>query len=353
MGLRLLHALVVWSVALVTAVSTVCCNHGTQGQADTGVTSSAMSRPATSRASIGTLPAIGSRSRFEYTQIHMGVPVRLVVYATDETAAVNACRAAYARVRQIDDAASDYKKTSELNRLIVDAVGKPVKVSDDLWALLSESQRLWEISDGAFDITVGPLVQLWRAARQTKQLPSSEDIEEAKKRVGWRHVQLNEADRTVRLAIPGMKLDLGGIAKGYAGDQAIKVLQSHGVGSALYEGGGDIVVSGAPPGSDGWRIALKYSGEEMPQELTLADAAVSTSGDTEQYVAIGGKRYSHVVDPRTGIGLTSRSMGTVSGPRGIWTDGLSKVVTMVDEAKRAGVLKAYPGTRAWVRTVHE
>jgi thiamine biosynthesis lipoprotein len=283
----------------------------------------------------------------------MGVPVRLVVYASDETAAVNACRAAYGRIRQIDDAASDYKKTSELNRVVAEAATRPVKVSDDLWTLLVESRRLSELSDGAFDITVGPVVQLWRTARQTKKLPDAAEIEEAKKRVGWRHVDLNEADRTVRLGIPGMKLDMGGIAKGYAGDQAIAVLREQGIGSALYEGGGDIVVSGAPPGAAGWRIALRYSGEEMPKELTLADAAVSTSGDTEQYVEIGGKRYSHVVDPKTGIGLTSRSMGTVSGPRGIWTDGLSKVVTMVDEGKRADVLKAYPGTRAWVRTVHE
>jgi thiamine biosynthesis lipoprotein len=283
----------------------------------------------------------------------MGVPVRLVVYATDENAAVNACRAAYARVKQIDDIASDYRKTSELNQLCARAATQPVRVTDDLWTLLKESQRLSQVTDGAFDITVGPLVQLWRAARKSGQMPKPEEIEAAKKLVGWQKVQLNDADHTVKLALPDMKLDLGGIAKGYAGDQAMIVLKQHGIQSALFEGGGDIVLSDAPPNAPGWRIALRYSGDQMPKELTLANCAVSTSGDTEQFVEINGKRYSHVVEPKTGMGLVNRSMATVTAPLGIHTDGLSTALTLVGEAKANEVLKAYPGARGWVRTVHD
>src|SRR5207247_2108643 len=144
-----------------------------------------------------------------------------------EPAAVNACRAALKRVGEVDQAASDYVVNSELNRLCATATTRPVRLSDDLFTLLSESQRLAELSDGAFDCTVGPYVQLWRRARKEKALPAAQEIEGASKLVGWRKLQLDPANRTARLAVAGMKLDLGGIAKGYAGDCAIATLREH------------------------------------------------------------------------------------------------------------------------------
>jgi thiamine biosynthesis lipoprotein len=301
----------------------------------------------------GTTRAATTRAleRFEYSQIHMGVRTRLVVYATDETAAVNACRGAFARVAQVDRAASDYLKTSELNRLCTTAATRPVKLSDDLFALLSEAQRLSELTDGAFDITVGPYVQLWRQARKDKRLPDPQALAEAGKRVSWRKVKLDPANRTARLEVSGMKLDLGGIAKGYAGDCAVQTLREHGIMSALFEAGGDIVLSDAPPGTDGWIIELEDAGPNMPKELTLSNCGVSTSGDTMQFVEIEGKHYSHVVDPRTGMGLTTRMMGTVVAPKGIWSDGLSKAVYLIGEDKMAELIKHYPGARAYVRVV--
>jgi thiamine biosynthesis lipoprotein len=290
--------------------------------------------------------------RFEYSQIYMGVRTRLVVYAADESQAINACRAAFARVGEVEAAASDYRKDSELNRLCATAATRPVKLSDDLYALLSESRRLSELSDGAFDVTVGPYVQLWRKARREKKLPSPAEIEAASKRVGWRKLEIDPVNRTARLAVAGMKLDLGGIAKGYAGDCAIATLREQGIASALFEAGGDIVVSGSPPGTDGWTIELVDAGPETPRELTLHDCAVSTSGDTEQFVEIDGKRYSHVVDPHTGIGLTTRAMATVVAPKGIWSDGLSKPAEMLPSEKRVELLKHYPGARAYVRILH-
>ena len=343
MGLHRNWFSVAATVAALLAVAGASCDSSRpQGQPASGVTPTA-----------ATIPTSQPLSRFEYAQIHMGVPVRLVVYATDENAAVNACRAAYARVKVIDDAASDYKKTSELNQLVATAATRPVKVSDDLWTLLKESQRLSAVTDGAFDITVGPVVQLWRKARESKRLPDEKEVEAARERVGWQKVQLDDAGRTVKLAVPGMKLDLGGIAKGYAGDEAMKVLNAHGIRSALFEGGGDIVVSDAPPGAPGWKVGLRHSGDRMPAELTIENCAVSTSGDTEQFVEIDGTRYSHVVDPATGRGLTSRSMATVRAPLGIYTDGLSTAATLVGEDRVHELLKHYPGAEAWVRTVRD
>jgi thiamine biosynthesis lipoprotein len=292
-----------------------------------------------------------SLSRFEYAKIYMGVRTRLIVYATDESAAVNACRAAFDRVGQVEQAASDYRKDSELVLLGTAAVTQPVRLSDDLWNLLSESLRIAELSDGAFDPTVGPYVQLWRKARREKRLPAPEQIAEAGNVVGWRKLTLDPQAHTARLAVAGMKLDLGGIAKGYAGDCAIRTLREQGIRSALFEAGGDIVVSDAPPGEEGWKIELVDAGPDMPSVVTVTNCGVSTSGDTEQFVEIGGKRYSHVVDPHTGIGLTTRSMSTVIAPKGIWSDGLSKPAEMLPGEKVAELLKRFPGTKAYVRVL--
>ena len=293
--------------------------------------------------------AAGPLSRYEYAKIYMGVRTRLVVYATDETAAVNACRAAFDRVGQVEAAASDYYLKSELIALGKTATTRPVKLSDDLFALLSEAQRIAQLSSGAFDVTVGPYVKLWRQARKDKKLPTPEAMAEAAQRVGWQKITINSQARTATLAVPGMQLDLGGIAKGYAGDCAIRTLREHGIQSALFEAGGDIVLSDPPPGQTGWTIELVDAGPDMPRTLTLANCAVSTSGDTEQYVEIAGQRYSHVVDPKTGIGLTTRAMSTVVAPKGIWSDGLSKPAEMLPPEKLEAFLQHFPGTRAYVR----
>jgi thiamine biosynthesis lipoprotein ApbE len=164
-------------------------------------------------------------SRFEYTQIHMGVAVRLAVYAPDEARAKQACAAAFARVAQLEDVASDYRPSSELMRFCAhfDTADAPaLRISDDLWKMLAHAQMVSQKSHGAFDVTVSPIVKLWRQSRQSKVLPTREQIRQAKWLVGWRKLQLNTTNQTARLLVPGMRLDLGGIAKGYAGDEAIK-----------------------------------------------------------------------------------------------------------------------------------
>lgn len=300
-----------------------------------------------------TQPAVATSqpTRFEYSKIYMGMKTRLVVYASDETQAVNACRAAFARVGEIDQVASDYHKDSELMRLCATAADKPVPLSNDLYTLLTESQKFARLSNGAFDITVGPYVQLWRKARKDKALPTPEAVAAAGKFVGWQKLEIDPAAHTAHLAIPGMKLDLGGIAKGYAGDCAIQILRENGITSALFEAGGDIVTSDAPPGTDGWKIELVDAGPDMPKSLAVHNAAVSTSGDTMQFVEINGKHYSHVVDPHTGIGLTSRSMATVVAPKGLWSDPLSKPATMLTADQLTELLRHYPSTQVYVRVL--
>jgi len=298
-----------------------------------------------------TQPILTPLSRFDYVQYRMGMPARLTLYAKDRDAADIAARAAYHRVTELDEMASDYKKNSELMKLCARAGGPPVKVSDELFHLLQKSNELAERSHGAFDCTAGPLIQLWRQARKTGQLPTQQQIDAAMQLVGWKKMKLDPADKTVQLAVPGMRLDLGGIAKGYAGDVVASTLRENGVSSALWEMGGDIVVSDPPPdNSAGWRIEIMPTeGSTTHRSVTIHNCGISTSGDTEQYVIIGGKRYSHIVDPRTGWALTNRIWVTIIAPKGTESDGLSTACSVLEPHEAEALVKSFAGAKIYVR----
>ena len=283
----------------------------------------------------------------------MGVQARLVLYAADSAHARAAAVAAFDRIAELDGIMSDYRGDSELMRLCARAGEGPVPVSRDLFEVLSLAHHLSELSDGAFDVTIGPLVRLWREARRSGRLPDPQQLEDARARVGRHLMILDAADRTVELLARGMLLDLGGIAKGYAADAAVDVMRQRGVRSALVEFGGDVVASGPPPGTKGWPVSAPLAQAEEAS-WTIADEAVSTSGDTQQFVEIDGVRYSHVVDPRTGIGLTSRAAATVIAPHGALSDALATTLSvMAPDAGRELVEKHYPDVVAYVRVVGE
>jgi len=250
--------------------------------------------------------------RFEQVEPHMGTLVRITIYARD----ASVMKPAFARIAELDEELSDYRPLSELNRLCR-THGEAVRVSDDLFRVLEAAQKLSALTDGAFDVTVGPVTHLWR----TGKLPD----EAATSRVGWRNLALDRAHRTATLKVAGMQLDLGAIAKGYAADEALKVLKSLGVKRALIAVSGDIVAGDAPPGTHGWKIGLEPAGGE----ILLRNAAVSTSGDEEQSRTIGGVRYSHIIDPRTGRGLTSPIAVTVVARRGLDADPIATAVSVM------------------------
>jgi FAD:protein FMN transferase len=280
----------------------------------------------------------------------MGVPTRLVVHAANETLAAIACQNAFARVAELEDVMSDYRPTSELMRLCDRAGRGPVRISDELFTVLSRAQELARQTDGAFDVTVGPYSQLWRRAREDGRLPSERELQEASRLVGWRKLRLDPQRKTATLETPGMRLDLGGIGKGYAGDQALQVLERHGITSALYEAGGDIVVSNSPPNTLGWMVDVIDPREAgKSQQVPLANAAVSTSGDTEQFIEIGGVRYSHIVDPRTGLGVTNRVMVTVIARDGITSDSLATAASILGPREGQRLVRQYPQTSVTFR----
>lgn len=281
----------------------------------------------------------------------MGVRARIVAYSPDEASAAQACRAALDRIAYLEDVMSDYRPTSELMRLCAKSGGPPQPASPELVFILGKCNEMSLLTDGAFDATAGPVISLWRAARKSGKLPSDRDLQAARKLVDWRNVVIDEKAETVQLRKPGMRLDLGGIAKGYACDEAILTLKRHGIGSALVEMGGDIAVSGPPPGETGWRIEVANTADGKPRTLTLSNCAVSSSGDTEQYVEIGGKRYSHIVDPRTGVGLTTRAAVTVIAPRAITSDSLSTAISVLGIDPGRKLANRFAGTDVYVRAV--
>lgn len=276
----------------------------------------------------------------------------ITVYAPDQATAERACSAAFERIAELEQMMSDYRPDSELMRLCAKAGGPPVRVSEELYFVLKRAVELSRRTEGAFDVTVGPLVQLWRRARRTGQFPTEEELQEAKGRVGYEKMVLNDAQRTVQLLVPGMRLDLGGIAKGYALDQALRVLQRYGIRRALLEAGGDIVAGLAPPGTAGWRIGVANASPER-RWVYLALGAISSSGDTEQYVEYQGKRYSHIIDPRTGWGVSTRVAATVIARDGITSDSLATALCVLGKERGMRLIRAVPGARAYIREVAE
>lgn len=292
--------------------------------------------------------------RYEYTQIHMGVQARIVLYAPNQEIAENATLAAFHRFAQLEDILSDYRPTSELMRLCKKPTGASTPISPELFLVLEKAQEVAARSKGAFDVTVSPLVRLWRQARKTGLLPSPVAIAEAKRRVGWKYLKLDRVHQTAQLLKPSMLLDLGGIAKGYACDEAIALLKQKGVSRALVEAGGDIVVSEPPPDQRGWRIEVEHPDPKSNfRLLTVSNCGVSTSGDTAQFVEFQGKRYSHIVDPKTGYGLTTHIAVTVVAPKGILSDALSTTLSVAGAKRGKQIAKTYPGVIVSIRKVTE
>jgi thiamine biosynthesis lipoprotein len=288
-----------------------------------------------------TAGAAGLRE-FEAVEPHMGTLFRIALYAEDEQRAAAAFRAAFHRVRELDEMLSDYKPDSELNRISRSAVGHPVRVSEDLFRVLAASQKLAGETGGAFDVTLGPVIRLWREARKSSRPPDAAAIEKAGGRCGYRKLRLDPANRTVLLAQAGMQLDVGGIAKGYAADAALAVLKQLGIRSALVAASGDLAFSDAPPGRQGWKIGVDSA------VLELRNAAVSTSGDAEQGLDANGKRYSHIIDPITHMGLTCGITVTIIAPTGILSDGIATAVSVLGAERGIEFVEKKAGVAALI-----
>lgn len=281
-----------------------------------------------------------SLQRFEYTAVVMAAEARVVLYAPNELHAREAARAAIERMHALDRVMSDYRADSELSALVAAETGRPHAISRDLYEALAAAQRLAALSDGAFDATIGPLTRLWREARATGNVPDAAAIDEARQRVGWINLILDEQSRTAMLLRDGMQLDLGGIGKGFAVDRAGEVLRQQGITRYFVALAGDIAVGDAPPRQPAWRIAI---GEAEGDVQLLTSAAISTSGSRYQYLLIEGSRRSHIIDPAAvgTLGIERQSAVTVIAPSATLADGIATALSVVDDAVRDRLLRHY------------
>jgi FAD:protein FMN transferase len=270
----------------------------------------------------------GDLQRFETTDEVMGSTFSIVAYGRDRAKLEAAAAAGLNEAHRLDRLLSNYRPASEWSGVNREAGTRPVKVSPQLFALLSACLEYSRQSNGAFDITVGPLVNVWGFHRGEGQLPRPADVTQALDRVGYRHVHLDPAARTVQFARPGMELDPGGIGKGYAVDRVVLVLKRSGVRSALVSASGSSIFGmGAPPDEPrGWSITIRAPTDprQSAAEIFLKDTAMSTSGSYERFFRAGGRTYSHIIDPRTGYPAQGSASVSVVAPRTIDTEAWAK-----------------------------
>jgi FAD:protein FMN transferase len=298
-------------------------------------------------------------SRFVFRRGLFGTQFVSILYAPDSTVAKRAYNAVSARMDSLNQIMSDYLDGSEINNLSKTAgQNRFVPVSATLFDVLTKAKTIAQTSGGRFDFTIGPLSQLWRRAVRRGEFPTAKQRRTARKSVGYQLVELDSATKSVRLRRPGMKLDLGGIGQGYALDVAQTVLHQHNVYTFLLDLGGDVLAGNPPPNqAQGWRILVGSPTNEKQAQFTnpadtltvfLKNAAVTTSGDTYRFLEHNGKRYSHVMNPCSGLGLRHFVRATVLAPTGTYADALTKVFSVAGIGKSRRLLKRFPGAALYL-----
>jgi FAD:protein FMN transferase len=287
---------------------------------------------------------------YEFEKGLMGSPFRLVFYTTSDSLAEQAAAQAFGRIEALNEILSDYRDGSEINRLSArSGSGEWVSVSDDLYRVISLSKNVSQQTGGAFDITIGPVVQLWRRALRRSTFPSPDVVAETRRAVGYSYVKLRPQGQKVKLTQPGMRLDVGGIGKGYAADEAVAVLKKLGINAVLVDAGGDLTLADPPPGKAGWEVEVT-SGlpEDSTTTLLLSNAGIATSGATYRYLEHEGVRYSHIVNPQTGVGLRYHVRTTVIAPNGTLADALATAFSVAGIENSKKIAGNFPGVKVWL-----
>ncbi len=290
-----------------------------------------------------------AQQRFDFSAPLMGTTFHLSLHAESQVKAETAADAVFQCIAALNAIFSDYEPNSELMKLCNSAPGQPFKASAELFDLVSRSMEISQLTAGAFDITSGNLTKLWRRAKRLQKLPPADRLQQALTATDWQAVQLDAKAHTITLSKPGMLLDLGGIAKGYAADEGLRILREHHITRALVMAGGDIAIGDPPPNQDAWEIKLRTftkpapDAEEVMETVRLKNCAVSTSGDLYQFIEIDGARYSHIISPKTGLGLTLRIACSVIAPDCTTSDALATAMCVLGREKGLEAIAKLPG----------
>jgi thiamine biosynthesis lipoprotein len=276
-------------------------------------------------------PCLGGQDalavRYEASHEAMGTVFTVVAYGRDRNYLAEVVDEVFDEVDRLDAQMSNYKPESELSGINREAGSRDVLVEPKFFQLLEDSFRYSRETGGAFDITVGPLMKLWGFFRGQGRVPRPAEIAEALTRVGYQHVMLDPTRRSIRFDTRGVELDLGGIAKGYAVDQAVGILRANGISVALVSSGtSSIYALGSPPNERGWTIKVRdpYNPDKVGDVIHLENYSLSTSGSYEKFFQVGGKTYCHIMDPHTGWPVQNMLSAGILAPSTIQSEALSK-----------------------------
>lgn len=279
----------------------------------------------------------------------MGTIAHIVAVAPNKKAAEACIEKAFAELVLVDERMSDYDETSELSKLNEGGYENPVVVSPELFDVLAAAIEYSKKTDGAFDVTIGPVVDVWRKAAKEQRKPTDEELAAAKEKVGCQKLLLDAENRTAKFAVEGMRLDLGGIAKGYAIDRAARAMRAGGAVGGMVDVGGDIRCFGRRKDeTQQWLIGLQNPEVEgdLLLKLRLNDTAVATSGDYRRFVLIGGQRYSHIFDPARSVSAQDLTSVTIIAPTAMQADILATAVSVMGKEKGLNLIESTPGTEA-------
>jgi FAD:protein FMN transferase len=283
--------------------------------------------------------------RYEDSRVSMACTYSIVAYGEDEKILKQAVTEAFDEVDRIDRLMSHYKPDSPLSQINREAGKRPVKVERELWEFLLDCRNFSLHTDGAFDITVGPLMKAWGFFRGEGRMPTARELLRAQASVGYRHVRFDIPNQTIWFDREGVELDLGGIAKGYAVDQATLILKSHQIQRALISAGGSTLYAlGAPPDKDVWEVHLQdpLDARKIARTLQLRDEALSVSGSAEKFFELNGKRYSHIMNPRTGYPVMNMLSVAVITRTGLAGDALDNALYVTGAVKARNLLRRFP-----------
>ena len=288
-------------------------------------------------------PLLQAQTRkFSYSEMKMGSAFNLIIVSADSNKANHLARKSYELVDSLNHIFSNYDSSSELSKINASAGLLPYKMSTAMLDLVQKSQYAYIQSKGAYDISIGPLSSLWRNARKAKLFPEASTVLATKKLVGLNQVKINKRLGTIFLPNANMQLDFGGIAKGYIAQWVINFLKANGIQQALVDAGGDIVMSGPPLNQQGWLIGVNLpetTDDLLNKKLQLSNCSVATSGDVFQFIEYKGVKYSHIINPLTGYGVTNLRNVTIVAKTGATADWLATACSIlpIQEAKQLAI----------------
>jgi len=288
-------------------------------------------------------PLLQAQTRkFSYSEMKMGSAFNLIIVSADSNKANHLAQKSYELVDSLNHIFSNYDSSSELSKINASAGLLPYKMSRAMLDLVQKSQYAYIQSKGAYDISIGPLSSLWRKARKAKLFPEASTVLATKKLVGFAQIKINKRLGTIFLPNANMQLDFGGIAKGYIAQWVINFLKANGIQQALVDAGGDIVMSGAPLNQQGWLIGVNLpetTDQLLNKKLQLSNCSVATSGDVYQFIEYKGVKYSHIINPLTGYGVTNLRNVTIVAKTGATADWLATACSIlpIKEAKQLAI----------------